>query len=362
MEVIGIGGAGGKIATKIDKNSLVINVSEVELNKIEGANKILACVHNENQSQGQLKGSKKNPSIGRKSFESIHKKLLNDAQGKLLISSTGGGTGNGICSELLDVISTQESIDEDNKTSFAFILPYANKEASEYIINTVDFLSGSLSVAIDSANTGNIYLFSNKNKFQGRISEENYNNTIVESLKIFDSIPTKGNQYDLLEGHIDEEDFNAFRAKSFFNHFCSFSYNPSEKFGVQLEKNYNKLLLAPDTAIEALFLLEVPNKEDASICYGILDHFSVFKVAPIFSVVHNPNITQPFITVSLLYSRKPTELVNDFHRISEESTKTKIDRSINQQTEFENVAVNLQKTSYQEDKDITSILKRLGKI
>ena len=362
MQTIGIGGAGGKLASKLNKNNLVINVSESELNKVDSRNKYLACAHNEIQSQGQLKGSKKNPSIGKKAYESVKAKLLKEAQGKLLISSTGGGTGNGITSAFLESISYSEHIEDENKTNLAFILPYANKEANEYISNTVNFLSTSLSRAVDSANTGNIFLFSNKEKFQKRLSEEKYNNAIIESLKEFYSIPVKGDEYELLDGHIDEEDFRAFCAKSFFNHFCSFVYDKNEEFGLQLSKNYNKLLLAPDTAIEALFFLEVPDKEDSTLCYDVLDFFSVFKVAPIFSVVHNTDITEPKITVSLLYSRKPTELVNDFHRIAKETTKAKIDRSLDQQVEFDKVAVNLEKPTQHNGQDITSILKRLGKL
>ena len=244
MQTIGIGGAGGKLASKLNKNNLIINISESELGKIDSKNKYLACAHNQVQSQGQLKGSKKDPNIGRKAYESIKAKLLKEAQGKLLISSTGGGTGNGITSAFMENISASEHIEDENKTSFAFILPYANKEANEYISNTVNFLSTSLSQAVDSANTGNIFLFSNREKFQKRLSEEYFNNAIIESLREFYSIPEKGEEYELLDGHIDEEDFRTFCAKSFFNHFSSFSYDKNEDFGNQISKNYNKLLFS----------------------------------------------------------------------------------------------------------------------
>ena len=34
QRIIGIGGAGSKIATKLDQDSVVVNVSEVELGKV----------------------------------------------------------------------------------------------------------------------------------------------------------------------------------------------------------------------------------------------------------------------------------------------------------------------------------------
>lgn len=363
---IGIGGAGGKIASLMSPNSVAVNVSETELSKVNAAEKILAFAHTE---RGQLKGSKKDPSIGKSSFNSIRAQILEAIQGNLVISSSGGGTGNGITSQILDVIATYDNIPDIRKTEFAVILPYAPRESQEFIVNTLEFLKGPLSNALDSTNTGNLFLFSNKMKFEQRIAEEKYNQMIVESLKKFEAIPKKGDTCELLEGHIDHEDFAAYRSKSFFNNFCYFDYDPERYFGDQLTENANPLLLPGETPIEALFLLEVPADYDHTVFYNILDHFSSIKVAPMYSVVRNPSLQKPFVTVSTLYSRKPMELVNDFNRISDESTQAKIDKSLEQYVEFETMNVSLQQEAEkvatekgQNTDEIISVLKRLGKL
>jgi hypothetical protein len=73
--------------------------------------------------------------------------------------------------------------------------------------------------------------------------------------------------------------------------------------------------------------------------------------------------------VSMLYSRKPMDLVNDFNTISEESTKAKIDKSLEQYVHFETMEVSLkdevQKVAEekgQDEDEILSVLKRLGKL
>ena len=363
---IGIGGAGGKLASLMSPNSVAVNVSETELSKTNAAQKILAFAHTE---KGQLRGSKKDPSIGKSAFNSVRAQVLELIQGNLVISSSGGGTGNGITSQILDVISTYDNIPDIRKTQFAIILPYAPRESHEFIVNTLEFLKGPLSNAVDSTNTGNLFLFSNKMKFENRIAEEKYNQMIIESLKKFESIPTKGDQYELLEGHIDHEDFAAYRARSFFNNFCYFDYDPERYFGEQLQENANPLLLSHDTPIEALFLLEVPTDMDHTVFYNILDHFASIKVAPMYSVVRNPSIDKPFVTVSMLYSRKPMDLVNDFNKIDEESTKAKIEKSLEQYVQFETMEVNLKEEAQhiaeekgQDQDEILSVLKRLGKL
>ena len=117
------------------------------------------------------------------SILSINEEIFSLIKGNTVFSSTGGGTGNGITSVLLDKIAEQEVIQQTDKTMFSFILPYLNRESAEYVENTIDFLLGPASKAIDSGNTGNIILFSNKLKFEGRISEHDYNTMIVSSLK-----------------------------------------------------------------------------------------------------------------------------------------------------------------------------------
>ena len=63
------------------------------------------------------------------------------------------------------------------------------------------------------------------------------------------------------------------------------------------------------------------------------------------------------------------ELVNDFNRISEESTKAKIDKSLEQYVEFEQMNVTLKQKAQevahekgQNTDEIISVLKRLGKL
>ena len=213
------------------------------------------------------------------------------------------------------------------------------------------------------------FLFSNKLKFEERMSEKDFNEMICNSFKKFNSIPEKGDKYELLEGHIDREDFEAYKSKSFFNYFTDFDYSPERYFDEQLEENYNELMLRPDVPIEALFLLEVPEDYDHTIFYNILDHFESQKVTPIYSVVRNANITKPHITLSLLYSRKPAELVDDYNRTAEETTRAKIKKSIDQSIKMEKVAVNLNTKAEEvaeqegtEASEIKQILKRLGKL
>ena len=90
---IGIGGAGGKLASLMSPNSVAVNVSETELQKTNASQKVMAFAHSE---KGQLKGSKKDPAIGKSAFNSIRAQILELIQGNMVISSSGGGTGNGI--------------------------------------------------------------------------------------------------------------------------------------------------------------------------------------------------------------------------------------------------------------------------
>ena len=196
---IGIGGAGSKLASLAsDGSCTIVNVSELELSKTEAKSKLLAVTHS---SKGQLRGSGKNPLIGREAFNSVSQKLMSEIQGNLVFTSTGGGTGNGISSIVLERLSeTEEPIIINNRTLFVFVLPYVNREATEYVENTIEFLGGAVSSAIDSGNTGNIVLFSNKLKFEGRIPEQEFNKMLVDSLNSFLGIPVKGEMYKLLDG------------------------------------------------------------------------------------------------------------------------------------------------------------------
>ncbi len=363
---IGIGGAGGKLASKLNNGATLVNVSEAELNKQEAGRRILAVVH---AAKGQLYGSRKNPQIGREAFQGIKREIMSLCRGDILFSSTGGGTGNGITAGILDELSVAEDVPAAEKTVFALILPYAKLEPAEFVRNTIDFLRQPLSEAIDSGNTGNIMLFTNALKFESRLSEAKFNQMIVDSLKVFLSIPDKGERLPLLDGHIDREDFNLYSSRPFFNHFTYFDYDPDTAFQKQLEANLNPLLLPPDNAIEGLFLLEVPEGGDPTIFYPILEFFSKNNVSPVYGVVENPELEEPFVTVSLLYARKPAELVDDFNHISEAHAKAKVRKSLEQHVALPKLEVNLEREAKRvgrqrgaEDTEVLTVLRRLGKL
>ena len=365
---IGIGGAGGKLASlAADGECTIVNVSELELSKVKASNKILAVTHS---ARGQLRGSGKNPAIGMEAFVSIGEELKNLIKGNIGFSSTGGGTGNGIASVLLeDIAALEESVSLKDKTLFAFVLPYLNRESSEYVENTIEFLGGPVSSAIDSGNTGNIVLFSNKLKFEGRIAEHNYNRMIVDSFNSFLSIPVKGEMYKLLDGHIDFEDFDLFKSKPYFNHFTQFTWNPEQSFEEQLKANLNGLLLPPERAIEAMFLVELPDETITHKFYDVLDFFASDDIAPVYGVVHNPELAKPQITVSLLYSRKPRELVEDFKSVSDGYTRNRIKKSLEQHVTLQshkldkmNEARRMVEENGANSGDVLGFLKRIGKL
>ncbi len=363
---IGIGGAGTKLALTLDPNATAVNVSQAELTKSEAANTILAAVHS--RRGDNLRGSRKDPQVGTEAFLSIKAQLLELSRGNLIFSSTGGGTGNGITSGLLASITHAYDVPSHDRTAFALVLPYAPVEPADFITNTINFLGGPLSEAIDSGNTGNIYLFSNRPKFESRLSEADYNSQLITSLQEFLSIPDKNEEYELLEGHIDHEDFALYTSRPFFNHYCTFAYDPDAEFGPQLEANHNLCLLPPDNPIEALFLLELPDRKRATAFYDILDYFSRLEVTPDHSVIFNPQIRQPQITVSLLYSRKPDDLVEDFQRTSEAHTEAKLRKSLKQHVSLPTLDVDMEQEAKRvaeqegESEQVLNILRRLGKL
>lgn len=363
---IGIGGAGSKVAAKLDSSATIVNVSETELGKIEEVGqRILATVHT---THGQFRGSRKNPEIGHDAYLSVRRELLELIRGNMVFSSTGGGTGNGITTGLLSDLAQADNVPSSDKTFFALILPYASLEPAEFVRNTITFLQGPLSDAIDSGNTGNITLFSNRLKFESRYSEAAYNTMMVDSLNVFLAVPAKNESLTLLDGHIDHEDFALFTSRPYFNHFTYFDYDPEKSFSDQLASNANPLLLPPEAPIEALFLLEVPAGGDATQFYDILQHFVDCNVSPVYSVVENPDLKQPFVTVSLLYSRKPAELLDDFNKVSEKHAQAKVEKSLEQHVPLPRLEVNMEKEAKRAAKqrgtgeDVLSVLKRLGKL
>ena len=364
---VGVGGAGSKLASLLDEGqATIVDVSGVELERVDAVSKIRAVAHS---SKAQLKGSRKDPQIGREAFQSIKNKALDLIKGQTVFCSTGGGTGNGLCSVILEHLSAIESISITEKKMFAFVVPYAQRESSDFVDNTISFLEGPVSKAIDAGNTGNLIIFSNKVKFERRIPEKAYNNMIIESLNHFLSIPTKGEELKQLDGNIDYEDFCLYKTKPYFNHFCQFNYNQDIPFGKQLKANYNELLLDPEGTIEALFLLELPNPDLTNSFYSILDFFSEEDASPMYSVLYNPNLKKPLVTVSLLYSRKPLELVEDYNAISGKHKRSRVKKSLDQyvtlsklEVDLTNEAEKVLKASDSENDEVLSVLKRIGKL
>ena len=374
MKVIGIGGAGGKLAAKMDaEHAILVNVSETELEKVSGGGEhIVAPVQS---TAGQFRGSRKDPLIGHDAYNTMRRRMQDIISGSIIFSSTGGGTGNGITTGILeDIIARDESLESSNgipineKTMFALVLPDYEQE-SNYVENSIDFMSNPVANAIDKGSTGNIMLFSNKLKFDDQIGEDAYNQMIVDSLNVFMAIPEKNTNLKLLELHIDHEDFAAYISKPYFNHFCYFDYDSSKDFGTQLLANWNKLLLPPEEPIEAMFLLEVPSGMDHTIFYKILPYFEKKKVTPFYSVVENPSLQRPFITVSLLYSRKPLELIDEFNKVNQEVKDAKVNKSLDQHVVLQKLDVDMKNEAKRASKEkglnaeeVLTALKRINKL
>jgi hypothetical protein len=363
---IGIGGAGSKLASLMgEQSATIVNVSQSELQKTPAANKILAVAHS---SRGPFQGAGKNPNVGKTAYISISEEIYELIKGQVVFTSTGGGTGNGIASVLLDKVTEQDTVSLNDKTIFGFVLPYVQRESTEYVENTVDFLKGPVSAAIDSGNTGNIILFSNKLKFEGRIAEHDFNTLMIASLNHFLAIPRKGDEMELLDGHIDHEDFRVYLSKPYFNHFTQLEYTPDRPFSELLSDNFNPLLLPPEQPIEAMFLLEVPSREQTPCFYNLLDYFSDDDVKPMYGVVLNPHLKKPLLSISVLYSRKPKELVDDFSNMAEKMTQRKLKKTINQFVQLEerrlNVEEEVRKIEEQEDtgNSVLDVLSRLKKL
>jgi len=363
---IGIGGAGSKLSALLDPHNLIINVSEIELEKVRAEEKLLAVLHSE---KGQRRGARKNPLLGAEAFASIRVRLMDRIKGELVFASTGGGTGNGICSQVLNELAVQKEVPEEERTRFGLLVPYAPQESAEYVKNTIDFLSGPVSRAVDSGNTGNIFLFSNREKYEKRLSEPRFNEQLVASLRNFLDIPARGAALPLLEGHIDYEDFDLYLSRPFFNYFTSFELGGEEDFGSLLARHANPYLLQPDAPIEALFFLELPTGWDPTVFYRVVDHLVRSSAAPIFSVAENPERQRPFITLSLLYSRKPEGLVADFQRIAQTHDEERIRKSVEQQVTLRPQRVDIEQEARKagqragkSEEDVLSVLRRIGKL
>lgn len=363
MKIIGIGGAGSKIATVWDPTATIVNVSEVEMGKLSSGEKILATLRD---GKGLVRGSRMDPHLGYLAYSSVQPQLCNLAKGAFIFTATGGGSGSGITKGLLEDIARGESGDIKDRTLFGLVLPYARLEGEQFVSNTSAFLNESVAPAIDSGTTGNIFMFSNRDKYEKRISESDFNRQIIDSLREFFAIPEKNERFRLLDEHIDEEDFAYYLAKPYFNHFCCFDYDPEQDFGKQLSSHYNTLLLPPEQPIEALFLMEIPAGGDPTVFYNLMEYFNAQGVKPMYSVVENPGIGMPHVTVSLLYSRKPKELVDDFNKIAEEHVQTKVGKTLEQFVPLQRLEVNIdneaRKAKPEMQDDIIGMLKRLNKI
>ena len=103
--------------------------------------------------------------------------------------------------------------------------------------------------------------------------------------------------------------------------------------------------------------------------YDILDYFATDNIAPVYGIVHNPELETPQITISLLYSRKPREIVEDFKHISDKYTKNRIKKSLEQHIVLQNhkldkinEARRLVEESGNNTGDVLGFLKRIGKL
>ena len=363
MRIIGIGGAGCKIATKFSPEATAVNVSEVELDKLSAAGeKIQASL---SSSLGSFQGARMDPAIGYDAYNSVRPHLSNLVRGSLVFAATGGGTGNGIARGILEDLVARGDIPLEERTLFGLVLPYARLESQEFVTNTSNFLEQSVAPAIDEGVTGNIFMFSNRVKFEKRLAEDKFNGMIVDSLKQFFAVPAKNTELKLLDEHIDAEDFALFLSKPYFNHFNVFNFKPDQEVGAQLAKHHNPLLLAPEQTIEALFLLEVPVGGDPTAFYSIVEYFNEQSVKPLYSVVENPALKEMRLTVSTLYSRNPAELVADFNRVAEEHAHAKAQKTVDQFVTLPKLQVSMgdeAKKLSPDDEDILTMLKRINKI
>ena len=328
---IGFGGAGSKLAVNLSEDSIIVNVSQEELDKVVSKNKILAFTSSK---KGQLGGSRKNPHIGREAFESISQNLLEIIPGKTIISSSGGGSGSGLTSKVLSILTELGTPKKDeDKSSFVIILPDSEYEAYEYVDNSKVFLEEYLFPAVSSGNTGNIFLLSNEYKFEKKLGEKSYNEMIVKSFKNFYAIPSKSSKLETIEGHIDYEDFNQFCSKSFYNYFTSFSFSFDSDFEKELKKNINPLMVYPQEKwVEVLFLLEIPKGVQETFYYEILDYFNKIRISPVYSIVSNPSLKKPLITLSLLHLNNPVKEHAKLEESSKKKIKEKVENSMGQKS------------------------------
>ena len=75
----------------------------------------------------------------------------------------------------------------------------------------------------------------------------------------------------------------------------------------------------------------MPSGNDGTSFYSILKYFTDQEVKPLYSVVENPALKTPRVSVSLLYSRKPAEDVQDFNREAEKHAQqawSRVGRSV----------------------------------
>ncbi len=107
------------------------------------------------------------------------------------------------------------------------------------------------------------------------------------------------------------------------------------------------------------------DRDQATSFYDILDYFAEDHVAPSYGVVLNPEIEKPILTLSLLYSRKPKELVDDFSQQVERITQKKLKKTINQFVTLEERRVNVEdevRKIEEEDDGGKSVLEVLGRL
>ena len=111
---VGIGGAGCKIAAKLDEDAVLVNVSETELNKVPGGGRrILAGLR---AGRGQFKGSRKDREIGLDAYLSVKRELLETDQGKYGVQLNRRRYRKRITSGILQDLTKEENIATEDKT------------------------------------------------------------------------------------------------------------------------------------------------------------------------------------------------------------------------------------------------------
>ena len=102
--------------------------------------------------------------------------------------------------------------------------------------------------------------------------------------------------------------------------------------------------------------------------YDIMQYYNKLKSPPVYSVVENPALQRPFLTLSMLYSRKPIELVEEYNQKNVDNKDAIVQRSINQYVNLQKVAVDMDDEAKRAgaekgiNSEVLNSLRRIGKL